>query len=185
MSTKFSEIPQYETLRNFFKRFSDYNQLQWLLYLQKQTMTRQTDMAKSISGILQLFFENADTKIKEIERNSICSCLPIFAATSAFIPVVDILWRLHIHVVTSFIFYKYIMSRDSVLFYQVLRRITIKNRSSINGILHDIIFNIALTHLIPPSYAYSCHAVKRIFYKMPCHDILQSCRKGMYVVNSD
>lgn len=112
-------------------------------------MTSQRDMAKSTGGIFQLLFENAPQKTKEIERNSKCSSVEIFATTSPFISVADILWRLHIHVVTSFICYKYIMSSDSVIFYQVLRRITIKNRSGIQGILHDISFNIVLSHLIP------------------------------------
>jgi hypothetical protein len=117
-------------------------------YTCRNKQNDKTDVAKSIGGILKLFFENAPQRTKEIERNSIYSNLPVHT-TPVFIPVVDILWRLHIHAVTSFISYKYAMSRKSMLFYQVLRRITIKNISGINGILHDIIFNIVLPHLIP------------------------------------
>jgi hypothetical protein len=169
---KFIEPPKY------IKPLENSLSVLLLLYLQKQN--DKTDMAKSIGTMLQLFFE----KDKKSPAKLFVPAFQYLQQSLPSSPIVDILWRLHIYVVTSFICYKYIMSRDSALFYQALRRIAIKYRWGINGILHEVTFNITLPHLIPPSSAYSCHLMKRIFYKMACHGILRSCRKRMYVLNS-
>jgi hypothetical protein len=169
----FSEMSQYEILKKFFRHF--------FVIVPAETDRMAGNLMSSIGAILKLFCENSYQKTKETDRNSKCSCLPIFAISPTFVPYSGHSMKITYSCSHFFLLLQICHEQGLNALYKVFLRINIKYRLRINGILLDVTFNIALLYLIPPSRSYPYHDEKRIFYKMPCRDIHRSCRKNSHL----